>query len=597
MTTPIQKYMVLSFGYKDLVGITGVNGLKRVENQLKGYNLYAVLEVCAKISTTLLNHGMGNPLGQANLLAGIFPDKTQRLKYYEKARAQAAGAPWAIFNQQSVLTLVKMAFIHCDIEKGKGVTPQDIEQVGYWLLHINDACFEKESGEKILLPSREHERERLRKAMARYQFFHASERLGYKMARYLWFIDYFEKNKPHDVDIEVLFKESTNGVSLKDYTTVCFALLVKWINISTKKGNISQDWITCKETYFQHTQLEKTNIDKVLDILAMLPQEFDAMYKESVDVVLGGHEEFHYNFMPFAWKPLVWFQDKMCFICSSSEYLFDKATEGIYRNIENYLRKEGRSKDRDTFAIAWGDAFEQYINTSLKHTFGKHFHPNIKDSKTGEEQLDGLLDSANFLFMFETKSLHWAYKTTVTGEIELAEISLKQLFKEKGLAQIARCIRKTKKGEWKLPVDSKNKTIIPVLVVSETMPQDTYNRKLYENIAEDNKSIVHDSSVLPFIIITVEEIEILEAIAKSKGADEAIHILAEYAHMYMQKNEIDLTPESIGLKNWLYYRNYEDPNSATNNKRLLSIFNTGMDQVCLEAFGTHLRKRSKKKAK
>lgn len=589
--------MVLSFGYKDLVGISGFSGLERIEKQIKEYNLYAVLETCAKISITLLHRGIANPLGQAELLSGIFPDKAQRLKYYGKARARAAGSAWAIFNQQSVLTLVKIATMHCNYGKGKSVKPKDMEQLGYWLLHINDECFAKESGAKIALPSREHERDRLREALARYQFFHASERLGYKIGRFKWIVDYFKSSKPHGIDIEKLFYKATKGISLDDYMTICSSLLVKWVNISTKKIDLTKDWITCTEVYFRKTKLDKNSIDKVLDMIAMLPQDYKVLYEESVEEVLGGQEQFHYNFLPFAWKPLVWFQDKKCFICPSAEYLFDKVTEGIYRTIETSLRQEKHDKTRNTFSTAWGDAFEQYVNSCLNETFGRSYYPNLIDKKTKEQKIDGLINSSNFIFLIETKSMHWSYKTIVSGKLEAAEIQLKQLFIEKGLRQITRCIRNYKSGKWNLPVDTKGKEFIPVLVVSEGMPQDAYNRRLYENVAERARSIVHDKDVLPFIIITAEEVEILEAVVKEKGVNEAIQILAEYSHMYLRKNEIGLTPESIGLKNYMYYKGYENPSKPSNNKRLLSYFNDVMDDVCLRAFGRKLEKKRKKRAK
>ncbi|GAF86350.1 unnamed protein product, partial [marine sediment metagenome] len=276
----------------------------------------------------------------------------------------------------------------------------------------------KESGGRIVLPSREHERERLREALARYQFFHASERLGYKIGRFRWIIDYFKSNKPHGIDIEKLFSQATSGVSLEDYMIVCLSLLVKWVNISTKKVDLTKDWVTCTEVYFRETKLDKTSIESVLDMIAMLPQEFKSLYDESINEVLGGHEQFHYNFMPFVWKPLIWFQDKKCFICPSAEYLFDKATEGIYRTIETLLRQEKRVKERDTFSIAWGDAFEQYISSCFSEAFGKNYYPNLTDKKTREQKLDGLIDSSNFIFLVEIKNMHWSYKTMVSRKLE-----------------------------------------------------------------------------------------------------------------------------------------------------------------------------------
>ena len=589
--TILQKYLVLSFGYEDLVGITGSGGIERIKVQIKEYNLYAILESCSKISLTLLNRGVANPLGQAELLNGIFPDKKQRIRFYEKARAKAAGSPWAIFNQQSVLTLVKIALTNCPIEGGKSVDTSNIEQLGYWLLILNDECFAEETG-RIALPSKEHERERLMKALARYQFFHISERLGYKMGRFRWIVDYFKSKNPHGINIEKLFSEATGGISLDDYMTVCSSLLVKWVNISTKeKVDLTNDWVACPEVYFRETKLDKNSIDKVLNMIAMLPQEFESSYEQSVKQILSGEEQFHYNFMPLVWKPLVWYQDKKCFICPSVEYLFDKVTEGIYRMIETFLWKESRTKERDTFSTAWGDAFEQYIKSCLTGAFGKNFHPSPTDRRNKEEMADGVIDSPGFVFIVETKNMHWSYKTMVTGNLEDSGSSLNQLFTGKGLAQIAKCIRKYKKGEWVLPIDTKDKQFIPLLIVSEGIPGDAYNRRLYEVAADKAKSIIHDKDVLPFIILTAEEVEILEAIAAERGAEEAIQMLAEYAHLYLEKNELGFVRDAISFKNYLYHKGYEKPQISTNNKRLLKYFDDVMDDTCVKAFGRKLEKR------
>lgn len=590
MSSVYQKYLVLSIGYKELVGIAGVSGLDRIEKQIKQYNLYAVLESCSKISLTLLNRGIANPLGQAELLA-VFPDKKQRILFYEKARAKAAGSPWAIFNHQSVLTLAKIALNNCPIEGGKSLDETNTDQLGYWLLMINDECFAEETG-RIALPSREHERERLMHALARYQFFHISERLAYKIGRFKWIVEYFKEKNPHGIDIQELFKEATNGVSLDDYMTICSALLVKWVNISHKeKVDLANDWVTCTEVYFKDTKLDKSSIEKVLDMIAMLPQEFQSSNEKSVKQILGGHDQFHYNFMPLVWKPLIWYQDKKCFICPSAEYLFDKVTDGIYRTIETFLWQESRFKDRDKFSSAWGDGFEQYIKSSLVGAFGKSFHPSPIDKKSKNEMIDGIIESPGFVFLAETKNLHWTYKSMVTGKLEGSNSSLNQLFSVKGLAQISKCFEKHKKKEWNLPVDTKNKKIIPLLIVSEGMPGDTYNRRLYESIADKAKTIIHDEDALPFIILTAEEVEILEAIAVERGSKEAIQILAEYANRYLLKNEIGLVPDALSFKNYLYDKGYEKSENSTNNKRLLKYFDDVMDEVCIKAFGRKIEKR------
>lgn len=591
MSTPFQKYIVISLGYQDLVGIYGVQAIPRIEAEIKEYNLLAMLEVCSKVSLKLLNRGTTNPLGQAELLSGLFNDKDMRLKFYEKARAASKGNPWAIFHMQSVLTLTKLAIKNCKRSGGKSITAKEIDKVGYWLLMLNDDLFSSESRSDIKLPKLQ-ERERLRAALARYQFFNSSERLGYKIGRYRWIVDYFRNNRPHGIDIDSLFREASK-LSLKAYMAICASLLVKWTNISTREVDITKEWVTCKKVYFKDTKLTEADINDVLSFIAMTPDEFDSLYNESIKEILSGEENLHYNFLPFVWKPLVWDNEKQCFVCPSAEYLFDKVTEGIYRTIETFLRRQGkqRKKDRNTFSIAWGKSLEAYVNDCLTHAFKKRYSHNLIDKVSGDEMLDGLIETPNFLFMIETKSMNWSFKAMVTGNRDAMQQSLKQLFMEKGLAQLARCITKVRNKEWELPNNIDSKQIIPILVVSNYMPLDAYNRKLYEETANKSGNFIIDTQVLPFIILTIEEIEIVEALTSQRGVEEVLQILAEYSYLYTGHNEEGYVPEAISFKNYLFHRGYENPESVTKNTRLLKYFDDVMDDVSLLAFGRKTLKR------
>ena len=590
MTTSIQKYMVISIGYEQLIGVSGFDGLKRVIDELKQYNMYSILETCSKISITLLHWGTANSLGQAHLLAGLVPEKSLRMKYYNKSKAVAAGLPWAIFHHQSVLTLVKLALTHCSIDKGKKITPDNINELTTWLLILNDECYLEETGRGVVLPTKEHERERLRAALARYQFFLASERLGYKMGRYRWIIDYFREHKPHGQDIDKLFMEAT-GVGLSEFMAVCGGLIVKWVRISTKKPDIIKDWVTCKDAYFAKTKINKKMLNKVFDLIAMEPSEFHDLYEKAIKDVLGGDEKIHYNFLPLVWKPLIWGKDKKCFVCPSAEYLFDRVTESLYREIETYLWRGDKIKKRQTFSIAWGKAFEQYINTALSEAFGKSFCSNPLDVKTGDEMVDGVTENKNYIFIFETKSVHWSYKAMVTGYQKNMMPTLKQLFANKGLSQIGKCIQRVKSGDWKLPFSIKGRQFIPILIVPDYLPHDALNRRLYERVAADAKSISLDRDVLPFIILTAEEVEIIEAIAIERGKDIVLNIIVEYCRVYTNRNADGFVVEAISFKNYLHYRGYEKQDNLTNNKRLLTYFDDVMNEVCLEAFGSKLEKR------
>lgn len=587
-----QKYMVLTFGYSDLVGIFGAGGMERVKRDLSQYNLFSVLQSTAKMSSNLLSRDTTSLKTQAEFLRAFFPQK-QRIKFFELAKAKAQGQPWVIVHAQSLLVLIKTAVEVCPRDTGKLVDEPDLEIIGYLLLTINDEMYSSESGFGLVLP-KEYERERLRAALARYHFFLSSERLAYKLGRYHWLIKEFRSRKPHGLDIDALFIDATGGINLEDYISVVGSLLVKWANLS-KTDNPTKEWLTCRQTYFANTQLKKESIDRVIDFIAMHVDHYFPIHEKFVAEVLKSKDSFFYNFYPLMRKPLLFESSGECFVCPSVEYLNDKLNEGIYRTIETLLLESGRKKEAQSFSIAWGDIFEQYINTSLSNAFPSHYMPDVKEGQ--RQVLDGLIVTPNFAFLIETKSFHWTFHALITGDRESMEYSVKNLFatvpKKKGLAQISRFIEQYRKGEITSTPNLKDKYLVPVLVVSSAVPMDAYNRRMFEQIAFQTGSLPKDRDVFPFIILTVEEIEILEAIAKDKTPEYALDILAEYSYLYYEINEDGFVGDSLSFKNFLYHRNYEGQGEATNNIRLLEQYEDMMEIVSQKVFGRQLNKPSR----
>ena len=587
MAAAILKYTVVTFGYKELVGIIGSGGIDRVKKELKNYNLYSVLQVCAKASSLLVAKGITNPLTQAELLAAYFPLET-RLKYYEIARVKAEGSPWVIFYEQNYLTLVKIALEVCSQNEGGLVKPEDLSQVGNWLLIINEQMYADEIGGGLIIPYA-NERERLRAALSRYYFFMAAERLAYKLGRYYWFVKYFRANRPQGVDIDKWFIDATGDVSLDDYIAVLGSLLVKWVNIPNKEIP-SEEWITCLKRYFSESKLSKAIIEKTFDLIAISVEDFSSEYDKYTKEVLKGKDSYFYNFLPLMQKPLIWNESKECFVCPYVGYLYDKATEGIYRTIETSLHQKNELKKRDTFSVAWGEAFEVYSNEALSGAFQDSYTPNIRDS--GTQYLDGLLVSPNYAFLIEIKSFNWTFESLVTGSNDSMEYSLKNLFasypKKKGLGQLKRFIDLFKSGKIKTEQKIADKYFIPTLIVSNDIPMDAYNRHFYEKISIANGTLPAQIGVLPFIILTIEEIEILEAIATEKSREEALNILAEYSHLFTKRNKEGYVENSLPFKNFLYERGYERVDQSSNNARLLSEFHGYVDIVTKKSFNTVL---------
>ena len=171
--------------------------------------------------------------------------------------------------------------------------------------------------------------------------------------------------------------------------------------------------------------------------------------------------------------------------------------------------------------------------------------------------------------------------------------TLLQLFsskkKVKGLGQITRSIKELEKGEWRLPFKRKDRKILPIIVVGEAMPIDAYNRKLYEDIAKIAGVFYENNSVLPFIILSIYELEILEAIARKHGKDKAENLLIQYSEIFKKRNADGYVIESVGFHEFLSTANYPVPN----NEALWKLFEKTYSRAQYKGFPESRKKKRK----
>lgn len=586
-----QDYMVVLLGYERIYGFEG-GGLERVAKEVSEYNFHSVLETASKISLRLFAGGFGSKDNQIQLVKDIFakdPDVRQRIVKAIKAIAEKDKVPvWAIFAEQPLLCLFKVALLHAPKVGGKLVYEADVQKVGHWLLILNDLCMGSELIHSIQL-SPQADREYLREYVTRQYFFMARERMPYRVAR---FKNIFEKiGTLHPTfHIDQKFLEATNGAKLDDYLSFCFFLMVNWVNKTTRTVDVTKEWIVCKKKYFEQTTLSMDDIDSVLPLLLLDVDDYPTKYTQVVTDLLKGSDIFPFNFLQLRQRPLIPFNED-CFVCPSPELLMDKATDGIYWILENHFKSTGKKKERDLLPTAWGDGFEEYVHDRLSGAFTADYYKNPAMSN-GEEIADGLVYGEKHLFFVETKYAHWSYKAKLTGRKEDMLPTLNQIFssakKTKGLGQITKNIKKMETGSITLPKPLETRKIVSVLVVGEGMPMDAFNRKMYEELASTAGAFYESSNILPFVVLDAEEVEVLEAIALDKGAKEAERILADYSMLFRNRNELGLVREAMQFKNYLHAINYP----TVNNPSLFVLF----DKVHKTAVKKGFKKADDKKS-
>lgn len=565
--------MIVSYGYETIYGFSG-GGLERIKIEIVEFNLFGILETCSKIALNLHANGFANQQTQIKLIRDIFADDLD-LRKRTVAAIRNGKAPWAIFTEHQLLCLVKIALQFAPHNEGKSVTPQDVGKVGRWLLIATDMCLEDGVVKNLIIP-REQQREKVREFVTRQYFFMANERLPYRVVRFEKLFDLIRKLYPK-FNIDKLFSKATGSVELKDYISFCFFLLVNWVNKTTKTPDITKEWIICKDKYFEQTSLKPKEIDSVLSILLLDLEKYIDDYQKAIKDILGGQDIYAYNFLQLRQRPLVPFNDK-CFVTPSPNFLMDKATEGIYWILENYFRANNLKQQRDLLPSVWGNAFEEYVHQRLESAFSKKsYYRNF--TVNGDEKFDGIVNGQSAILCIETKYAHWSYKAQLTGKREDMEVTLKQLFssgkKVKGLGQLTRSIIGLEKQNWQLPFDGKNKKILPILVVGEMMPMDAYNRKFYEDLARGAGVFYESSSVMPFIVLNAEEVEMLEAIATEHGKDMAENLLIQYSELFGKRNADGYVKEALEFKNFLHSISYPAPN----NSKLFKEF----DRISLRA--------------
>ena len=576
-TSSHQDYMAVIYGYERIYGFSG--GIDRIAKEVSEYNLFGILETLSKIALKLHSKGFLNSETQIRLIRDIFAgDLGVRRKILDTIVREKSPV-WVIFSEQSILSLLKIVLIHSKKDGGKPIKPEDVGKVGHWLLLATDVWTGSEIEPPVITPI-SYQREKIREFLTREHFLMVRERLPYKLVRFNEMLRSV-KAKNISFDIESMFLKASGGVSLENYIYVCFMLLVKWVNDTTKEPNIAKEWLVCRDKFFEKVKTGGKEIDNTLSLLLLNIDNYKNDYDKDIKELLGGDDFPAFNFLQFQKHPLIPVNQK-CFVCPSPHFLMEKISEGTYWTIENYLKTNGLSKERNLLATVWGDAFENYIHESLTSAFKLQYVKNY--TINGEEKFDGVINGQNAVFLIEDKYAHWSYKSKLIGKRADMFPTLKQIFsdskKVKGLGQITRGIKELENGKWQLPFSTDGKKTIPVIIVGEIMPLDAFNRKMYEDIAKEAGVFYENESVLPFIILDTEEIEMIEAIAARDGTDTAENLLIQYSLIFKERNPDGYVRRSLSFKNHLYSIRYPVPN----NVRLLKKFDKIAELVRKKAF-------------
>ena len=331
-SNPFLAFMLVCYGYEELIGIANAKAsYERVRDELKEYNLFAVMEMITKTTLLINSWDVTNKKIQIIILKILFPIPLLRRLLFELQK-RVDNENWIILNEHSLTVLMKMAILYCPISGGQSINASpDKEKFGIWNLMLNNLICKEETN-RLLRPYEEQKRTQLRRALARYQFNRIEERLSFKFTRYYWIFNYLKKNYRKQIDVEKLFKEAT-GVSFESYLSVCFALFIKSVNTTSKPLSIeaiNDQWLTCVENYLSKTILKKRTVKLAIKHLVGEPDQLRKLIQSEAVFTDSPPTSFYYDTKAFSRFPLIGSLETGCVILTEPRFLHDRACEGAY---------------------------------------------------------------------------------------------------------------------------------------------------------------------------------------------------------------------------------------------------------------------------
>ncbi len=555
--------------HKDVFGEVAKTEAQIIDG-LKEFSNLTILHTCTKLMLFLNSAGAKRPDKQTELAVGLLNQETrERLQaFIENSDEDAPNI--LIFHHCPVMMMVKLNLEHND-ESGLEITTEEtrtkfasllISLSDIWLV---DNRLKGGAGDK---QQRKYFIEGLRAYQAR-QFLQEndSEPMINLLTRGRYFLD--KARADERLNFDDTFKAAT-GMELALYMDILLMLTVQWtINVDTAKlDDIS---VRSVGEYFKHTTLKAEDIDKFLDIVGFRMNDYIALNKAYLEMSGMTDDNHLANFITFMKKPILRYDDK--FLCLSPNFLLLQLTEGPYNIVREALKG---TKEERILPIVWGDAYERYALERLGATFGRTAHQKLKDK--GSETIDALIDLDDIVLLIEIKYHHWSFKARITGKRKdmhgymdgiarykpkKVELGKPKVDKKKGLGQIKQFIEKVDNGLTTAPVDISKKLLVPVLIVGEEYPVDPLNRQLLEGFASSAGCLItKDKRILPFVLLTSEELELIESLVEGIGLEGTKKLFMAYVmRFHPEHRDAGYVKRPTSFKNEVFNRKISVPNN------------------------------------
>lgn len=538
---------------------------------IKEFSSLTILHLCTKLMLFLNSSGAHSPAKQTELALGLLNQETRnRLQNFIES-SEEDDPNIIIFHHCPVMMMVKLNLEHNDRDGLNVDTEETRTKFASLLISLCDIWLHNErlKGGVGNARQRRYFLEGFRAYQAR-QFLQEndSEPMINLLTRGRYIIDKVRADKR--LDFDSTFKAAT-GMELTLYMDILLMLMAQWtINVDIKKlDDIS---VRSTEEYFKHTTLTAESIDKFLDIVGFKMDDYSELNKTNLQVIGMPNDSNLVNFITFMKKPILRYDNK--FLCLSPNFLLLQLTEGPYNIVREAIKG---TKYEQILPAVWGDVYEQYALERLDATFSGSVHQKIKD-KNGDETIDALVDLTDVALLIEVKYPHWSFRARITGSREdmhgymdkiarykpkKEQLGKAKVNKKKGLGQIKQFVEKVDNELATPPADLTNKLLVPLLIVGEEYPVDPINRQLLEGWATGEQCVItKDRRVTPFILITSEELELIESLVEGIGLEETKKLFMAYVmRFHPERREAEYVKRPTSFKNEVFNRGIKVPNN------------------------------------
>lgn len=550
------------FGYK---AMTESEIIRAIEE----FSSLTIIHMCTKLMLFLCSEGAQNPDKQTELALGLLNQETrERLQAYIE-KGEAEGAKFVLFHHVPVMMMLKLNLEHND-ETGLEITDEATRTKFVSILYSLADIWMNETRLTSLIGDGSQRRtfiDQFRAYSARqYLLEVGAEPMINQITRGRALLDIVRKDTR--IPFDDTFKSAT-GLELDMYLEIMLMIAAQW-TVAVDLTKLDEMSVRTTTEYFKHTTLKEADIEAFLKIVGFDKSDYKSLnqdYLSKIDLKDGLT-----NFITFMNKPVLRYDDK--FLCLSPDFLLLQFTEGPYNIVREALKG---TKYAERLPQLWGDAYEEYALARLDSIFGKANNKKLKDND-GKESIDALIDLGDVALMVEVKYPHWSFKARTTGQKKDMHNYLERIVryrpikeklgqpkvdKKKGLGQIKYFVEKADDGRLVPPFKLEGKFLVPVLILGEGFPPDSFNREFIESYAGTEGCLISkDERLMPFILITSEELELIESLKETIGLDDTQKLLMGYVIQFDPKTRPQRYVERpSSFKNDIINRKISVPNS------------------------------------